>query len=1011
MLTTPALAILSLLPLGLTQDPEASAPTVQALVREAEGELAAGRIDSARRAADRALMRDARSLEVLGVSAAIADAAGDADRAAHDRFLWIELHDGRPKPQQDRTARKAVLEQLLAVDPEAESFEKLQKSYVTGLVRLAKDYQKQKDWLGAVDLWGHVLEVDPTRVDAPKAIAEIRRTGGAEVAIEDVFAGAEDPTGGLSEAELRDEDARHATWENAYTKETENYRYRTDAGRLVLETSAIAMEQMNRFYRRFFRFMEDGGKTPQIEIRIFRSRDEYLELGSNPVEWSGGQFTGNAVETYVGGVTGKEGIRDMYRTLFHEAGHQFVSLTGAFVPGWLNEAYASFFEGCTILSNGTVRWNQPPPGRLFPLATRLEGGWMESPGEAAADGANTKVDRAPPFRMVVEGAYAWGPPWYAPTWGVVYFLYNFRDAEGRAVYRDALHAYYTSFRRGRPVDPVAHFEETVLTAPLSPVTRIDELDALWKSFILELRDRETGKSSGSGRLLAWADAALERGEEELALEFLLEARDELGSDPDLLWKIAELLAELGQKPRAAATYREFKRELELRGQHEDERYEEVKKRIRRIDPNVVRYEALKLKVGEDGLALARGYEGRALPTMALEIARRMSARYSLPAALEYYVSLAERTGRSLARWRLAYDERTLNGWSGDDDAYQAYGARIRADVPPSAATMVTKVLTCDVAFDGDFSLEAEVRIPFVEGEPAGRLAGLCFGRKGDQDFHAVMLHPNGFLDISSNRGGVWEIRDHRQVPAGAGEWHRLRIDVSGRSLDVYLDGLYVRSLDYANERVVRGGFGIVTGPGQAEYRELRILARDPHDPAARIERRLAMQRVLADAGLRQEGSFSGIEPPELDVRWHRGAPTTLAELRGSPVMLVFWSPAAERVIPTAAYVSHLTQRGRDAGLQTIVLCDGGTTPSDLDAALAAEPMDGARIAIDGRSTFDRYFVKAGHFGMPRFVLIRPSGRVTFEGDPGFKSGTGWRAEDGATYVDQAFVELLEGQKP
>ena len=172
-----------------------------------------------------------------------------------------------------------------------------------------------------------------------------------------------------------------------------------------------------------------------------------------------------------------------------------------------------------------------------------------------------------------------------------------------------------------------------------------------------------------------------------------------------------------------------------------------------------------------------------------------------------------------------------------------------------------------------------------------------------------------------------------------------------------------------------------------------------------------MQRVLADAGLRQEGSFSGIEPPELDVRWHRGAPTTLAELRGSPVMLVFWSPAAERVIPTAAYVSHLTQRGRDAGLQTIVLCDGGTTPSDLDAALAAEPMDGARIAIDGGSTFDRYFVKAGHFGMPRFVLIRPSGRVTFEGDPGFKSGTGWRAEDGATYVDQALVELLEGQKP
>jgi hypothetical protein len=92
-----------------------------------------------------------------------------------------------------------------------------------------------------------------------------------------------------------------------------------------------------------------------------------------------------------------------------------------------------------------------------------------------------------------------------------------------------------------------------------------------------------------------------------------------------------------------------------------------------------------------------------------------------------------------------------------------------------------------------------------------------------------------------------------------------------------------------------------------------------------------------------------------------------------------------------------------------VLCDGGTHPSDIEGVLSKTPMDGARIGIDGGSTFERYFVKAGHFGMPRFVLIRPSGRVTFEGDPGFQSGTGWRAEDGPTYVDQAFLELLEGQ--
>jgi tetratricopeptide (TPR) repeat protein len=1000
MPTTKALALL--LAVLLPQDP---APTVQALLAEARGELAAGRLDAARTAVDRAAMRDARHLAVLETSASIADAAGDLDRAAHDRFLWIELHDGRPRAQQDRRARKAVLETLLAADPEAQAWEKLQKRYVAGLVGLAKEYEKDADLLGAIDLWAHVLEVDPTRVDAQAAIAQIRRTGGAEVAVEDLFAGAGDPTDGLSAEEQRALDAAHATWENAYTKETDNYRYRTDAGKLVLETSAIAMEQMNRFYRRFFRFKEDGGKTPQIEIRIFRSRDEYLELGSNPVEWSGGQFTGSAVETYVGGVTGKEGLRDMYRTLFHEAGHQFVSLTGPFVPGWLNEAYASFFEGCTILSNGSVRWNQPPPGRLFPLAQRMERGWMESTAEA--DGADADPERAPPFRMVVEGRYAWGPPWYAPTWGLVYFLYNHRDAEGRAVWRDALHAYYQSFKRGRAEDPVLHFEETVLTAPLSPVRRIDELDPLWKAFVLELRDRETGKSDGGTRLLAWADAALGRGEKDLALEFLLEARDELGADPDLLWKTAELLQDLDRRPRAAATYREFKRELELRGRHEDPRYEDAKQRIRRLDSNVVRYEALKQKVGVDGLALARGYEERGLPTMALEIARRMSARYSMPEALEFYVALAERTGRSLARWSLAYDERSLDGWSGDEDAYQAYGARIRAEVRADGGTMVTKLLTADVVFDGDFSLEAELRIPFDGGEPAGRLAGLCFGRKGDQDYHAVLLHPNGFLDVSTNRGGTWEIRDHRQVPAGAGDWHRLRIDVAGESVDVYLDGLYVRSLDYPNARVLRGGFGLITGPGSAEYREIRLLARDPHDPAARIERRMAMERVLADAGLRQEGSFSGIEPPELEVRWQRGEPTRLAELRGRPVMLVFWSPAAEKVIPTARYIAHLTSRGEAADLQTIVICDGGTGAAALRDALATEAMAGARIAIDAGPTFERYFVKAGGFGMPRFLLLGRSGRVVFEGDPGFRSGVGWREADGATYVDQAFAELLE----
>lgn len=394
--------------------------------------------------------------------------------------------------------------------------------------------------------------------------------------------------------------------------------------------------------------------------------------------------------------------------------------------------------------------------------------------------------------------------------------------------------------------------------------------------------------------------------------------------------------------------------------------------------------------------------------MALEVARRMSASFSIPEALEYYVDLATRTGKTLARWRVAYNERDLEGWSDPDGAFQAYGRSIRAAVQPEGDGMVTRELACDVTFDADFSLEAELRI---EGDGGGglrgRLAGLCFGRKSADDLHAVLLHPKGFLDVATNRGGEWTVHDHRSVPVG-GDWHTLRIDVTGVTLDVYYDGLYVRSLEFPSPAVVRGGFGLICGPGEADFRNVRILTRDPFDPAARIERDLAMQRVLEDAGMRQPGTFSGLAPPELGgLSWQQGEPVTVAELRGAPVMLVFWSPAADQAIPCARYVKHLAREGAAAGLVTLVLCDGGTEPAALGAYLEQHPMPDARVAIDATGrVYEAYYVKPGFFGLPRFLLLDRRGRVVFEGDPGLKLGRGWRPGDGPTYVDDAFQKLL-----
>ncbi|HEX5053611.1 MAG TPA: hypothetical protein VFZ65_17665 [Planctomycetota bacterium] len=1010
--TAPATLLAALFGLpfvGTAAGQDAPPGFVASYLDEARGELAAGNFAGAQAAVDRALERDARSLPALQLRAEIAQQQHDADAAVHTLHRWLDVFDARA----DRKAsaqRKAVLEQLTPLDSEALTWGKLQAAYVAGLLELGKLYRSRKDLLGALDVYEHLLIVAPDHPDALLAIQQIRSTGGREVAVEDVYAGA-DPTAGMSEAELTKLDAEHREWDQAFTDKSDNYRYRTDAGFLVLQTSRIAMEQMNGFYRRFFHFMEDGGKTPAIEIRIFKNRDEYLKLGRSPQPWSAGHFIGDAVETYAGGVSGKESVRDMYQTLFHEAAHQFVSMTGPMVPGWLNEAYASFFEGCVILSNGSVKWNRVPPGRLFPLAARLEHGWMDGTGEGpGAGGEWPEPQQAPTFRTIVEGRYQWGPPWYAPTWGVVYFLYNYRLADGRTVYRDVLHTYYTSFKRGQPKDPAANFEEIVLRgAKLSPVQTLAELDPIWRDWILQLRDRETGKLEVGDELQRFAKAALERGEQDMALEFLEEARERRPDDPEVLWQLSSLLETQKKKSQAAARFREFRRALEVRGKTGDERLAVAAKKIESLDPLVTRYRALKQKLAEQGLQLARGYEARQLPTMALEIARRMTASFSIAAAMDYYVDLATRTGKSLARWRVAYDERSLRGWSGGDDgAFQAYGKLLRAHVARDGERMVTRELTCDVTFDADFSLSAELQVLDQPGGGfAGDLVGLCFGRKGDADFHAVLLHPKGFLDISSNRGGVWTVHDHRSLPVGS-SWHQLRIDVTGNQLDVYYDGLYVRSLAFADAAVVRGSFGLICGPGEARFRNVRLLERDPFDPAARIERDLAMARVMGDASQRTPGTFSGFVPPELgELTFVQGEPVTLGALRQRPVLLVFWSPAQDRVIPCTSYLRAVLQRGSGKGLAVLVVTDSSARPDDLRSYLKDHPLPGATVAIDAiGATYEAFFVKPGFFGMPRLLLLDRDGKVVFEGDPGLRRGEEWQAADGPTFADAALDALL-----
>ncbi|HEX9793084.1 MAG TPA: family 16 glycoside hydrolase [Planctomycetota bacterium] len=988
-------------------------PFLERYLAKAERKLAEGEIDAARAAIERALERDDRHLGALRKLAEVCVLQDDLDAAVYAWHRWFAVVDASAKPPVSKSEIKAAREILVALDPRAEEFRTVSSRYVDELLGLAKEHLKRKRHHSALALYQEILQIDPLNEVAANGLLDVRRKGGADVATEDLYAGT-DPTGGASAEWVSEQDERHKVWDDAWVEESENYRLRTDAGYLVLKTSAIAMEQMNRAYRQFFRYKLDGDPTPRIDVYIFKNRKEYLDRNGLPEnDWTGGFFNGGSVQTFLGGPSGKETIRQMYGTLFHEAAHQFVSLTGkGGVPGWMNEGYASFFEGTTILSNGSVKWNQVAQHRLFPLATRMENGWLDSVDQVKADdnGDWPAVTRAPTLRQILEGGYSWGPPWYAPTWGVIYFLYNYHDEVGRPIYRDALHEYYLSGAAGRG-DPAAHFEEVVLAAPLSKVADIDALSEVWRTWILELRDVQLGLREAGRNNLEFGDAALARGEKDLALEFYEEAHAIAPENAEATWKLAVLLEGLKELDRAAALYQDFARELELRGEDADERYPVARKRMEALDPLHRQHNRAKKKVAEDGMELARSYRERGMPLMAMEITRRMSANFSMPEALALYAEVARESGRSLARWKVAYNEYDLDGWSGSG-TYRAYGVMIEGAVLTDAVaapegSFQTQELACDVTFEADFSLEAEMRF---EGDAS--LMGLCFGRKDDSNTHAVVLHPKGYLDVSTKNGGVWSVRDHRAVRIDR-EWQKLRIDVVERTVDVYLNDRYIRSVEMPSRESVRGSFGLITGKGTCYYQNVRLLARDPHDPAARIERELLLERLAAGDVERPPGTFSGTVPPPLVLgEVLQGEFPSYDALRGRPVVLLFWSLNQDRIIPTAEYYAWLARRYEAYGYHFLLVVSSEDSAKVVREYLEQHPMPGVALAMDSSvQTFHAFNLKADGWGLPRNLVLDVDGAVIFEGDPGLKAGLGWDPLDEVeTFLDGPLEDLLDTRR-
>jgi tetratricopeptide (TPR) repeat protein len=1009
----------------------------------AEDALARGKPAEALAHVGRALERDAKSLEAWDLRARCEEALGDRDLQAHalHQELRLAIAQKRPKSEVD-----AVQLRVLAADPTARDLFDLTRNFVPRLRAVAEQYVKDGRPHSAIRAYKEILALAP---DSPEIQAAIQAVASAP---DPSLAGDAKPKDLLADVSaewIRERDLKHATWEDRDKLTREHYVTLTDSGYANLVRAAEAMEQMNAFYREFFQYgvEGDGHSVPTIELRLFKNRDEYLKKGSSPVEWSGGQFTGDAVETFVS----DSGFDGMVGTLFHEAAHQFVGLATS-ASGWLNEGLASFFEGTRILSNGTVIMNLPANHRLFPMVARLEKGWMQDEGDGIDPAAPSKSDpkKAPTFRIVLENKYEWGPAWYAPTWAVVYFLYNYQDpVDGRFVYRGAFREFVNSSGGRVGEGAVKNFEEVVLANPAPPIKgvarpkdapevalpkTVEELDPVWRDWLVSLKKEQNGEIDVARPYLDWARAAIKAKDDGAAREHFEKALIAAPGDVTTLLEFAAFLADRKGSDRASKLALEALRLLESREPVDEAAVTAAEKSLDKWDPKRKTLAGIHEDLWTAAKNVVHGYSAAGMPTMVLDLSWRLGSDLSVPGMSELYEAALRQGARPVQIWELAYDEESLEGWGVQPDSgFKADGRTLVATFGKYDEKVFDyRILTLDAVTSGDWSLQADVLAR--KGEV--NFCGLVFGRKDAQNFHGLILFPGrteasgsreglattGFIDLASCFGGTsFKTWRHNPVdtasegPAkdrtGVAEvWHTLRVDVADGTIDTWFDGEFLSTQEFPSADPLRGSLGLIVGPGEARFRDVRFLARPPRDPSARIERAVRMAELESQGGPPPGGSFLGRVPPFPKIgKWVQGSRKDWGEVRFAPQLLVLWSIQQNDIVPIDTWLLDLAARQKRVGLEIVSIASANDADA-LAGYLETHPMPGA-VAVDARAkpglgeSFDLFSIS--RFNLPRLILIGIDGKVVWEGDPGFSRGT---AEATDSFLDGPLAELIGKNK-
>ncbi len=1000
----------------------------QKALRAAESALAREQLPLAKTRIDRALERDPKSIAAWDLRARWAEASGNNDELVYSLHRALRLSIAQKRKRSQQTALRA---RLLELDPQGAELLTFRSKFIAKLEPIAAKYEKDGRPHSAISVHKEILALDPDRTTSADAIQRLASAPDPSLA-ED--AQPADLLEGVSEEFIREHDEKHHDWSSRAKLKGENYTTYSSAGYEMLLFASTAMEQMNAFYRIFFRYgtEEDGSSVPPIDLHIYRDREEYLEK-SGAEEWTAGFFDGAKVVTYDAGT-----LDSTANILFHEAAHQFVSLaTNA--SGWLNEGLASFFEGTQLLANGTVRMNMPANHRLFPLVQRMNAGWMSD----AEDGIDSKDKnvvpaKSPTFRIVLENRYVWGPAWYAPTWGVVYYLYNYQDPfDGRFVYRRAFQEFINTSGGRMGEGAVRNFEEVVLENPAALTPGLDaagssvklprtveELDPVWKEWLTELRRRQSGSDDRVLPYDRWAGFALRRGDFDDAEEFFEKGIVATPEDADLSVAFAEFLAD--KRKNYDRALKLARRALRI----EENEEEPDNGAIRRIDELIAVWDPAKKplfklhqELRADALALVRGYMKNEMWTMAMAVSKEIGTELDINELWEPYERALRQRGSTLDTWRLAYNENDLKGWDASaQGVFKPRGELLDAQHGTfDPENFEYRFLTLDQVTSGDFSMEAEF---LAESGDIG-FCGLVFGRKSETTFHGAVFFPprkrdqgligSAYVDLTSFYGDT-NFKTWRHEPVDTdpdarydGAWHKIRIDVIGTNVDLWVDDAFVTSQEFASLDLLRGNFGLMLGRGKCEFRNVRYLARPARDPGAQIEREFRMSSMGVEAG-EYPSSWIGKRPPFPPAeRWFQ-APRSSWEDKGPvPTLFVLWSIQQNDLVPVERWLTHLSEKYADVGLEIVSVCSRWDMDK-LEDYLGSHAFPGSVAADNADETVESFgdsfeMFSVMKYNLPRLLLLDVDHRVIWEGDPGFASGRAW--EPGTTsYVETPIDDLI-----